>query len=436
MDLTPPPPYHRSTPNSQPKSASLLARIENSVVESEKPPPVLSLDLTPSSPKITPDPTSPIYPKSSTSSLTLHELLLLSPSPVPKSRTRLAERLDMAEEAAEPTGRRRRCKSKGTQLAVLGCNSPRNNRRSRRRVEMEVRDDKDPGPVEDLGKPRKRRNSGKSKKEKLSLAPAIPSSSTSPNVDDYDRSNLDRMGEIISDLVMWRDMAKSSLWFGLGCLCILSSCFSKGVCFSLFPASSQLGLLILGASFLSSSIGRRENLSKKRDWRLRDEDLMRLGRLILPAVNLAISKAQELFSGEPSMTLKVAPFLLLGAEYGYLVTLWRLCAFGFFISFTVPKLYTSYSSQINQKGDYMKQSLVEAWRACSHKKLVAGSAITAFWNLSSIKTRIFTAFIALVIIRYCQQHFTPNSGEPNREEEKQQEPDQPPLVVAEEQSQK
>jgi hypothetical protein len=84
-----------------------------------------------------------------------------------------------------------------------------------------------------------------------------------------------------------------------------------------------------------------------------------VGRLILPAANLAISKTRELFSGEPSMTLKVItkfslhntlknlcnlikqafkepsiswsqviPFLLLGAEYGHLVTLRRLCGIG------------------------------------------------------------------------------------------------------------
>ena len=84
-----------------------------------------------------------------------------------------------------------------------------------------------------------------------------------------------------------------------------------------------------------------------------------MGTLILPAANLAISKTRELFSGEPSMTLKVTtkshcivllkmfpicssrylkepfiswfqviPFLLLGAEYGHLVTLRRLCAIG------------------------------------------------------------------------------------------------------------
>ncbi|GKE05232.1 hypothetical protein Tco_1397250, partial [Tanacetum coccineum] len=39
----------------------------------------------------------------------------------------------------------------------------------------------------------------------------------------------------------------------------------------------------------------------------------------------------------------------------------------------------------------LKMRILEAWGGCSHKKIVAGSAITAFWNLTSIKTRIFAA---------------------------------------------
>lgn len=59
--------------------------------------------------------------------------------------------------------------------------------------------------------------------------------------DDYDGGNLDRMGEMISDLIMWRDVAISSLWFGFGSLCFLSSCFAKGVnfrCVFLWPSPS------------------------------------------------------------------------------------------------------------------------------------------------------------------------------------------------------
>lgn len=40
--------------------------------------------------------------------------------------------------------------------------------------------------------------------------------------------------------------------------------------------------------------------------------------------------------------------------------------------------------------EYLKWWFLEAWGTCSHKKIVAASAATAFWNLSSMKTRIFT----------------------------------------------
>lgn len=88
----------------------------------------------------------------------------------------------MAEEAAEVNGSRRRHKSRSSQLAVLGCHSPRNNRRSRRRMEMEVREERDSGLVEEIGKARKKRHIVKSKKEKLSLVPVIPSSNLSPSM--------------------------------------------------------------------------------------------------------------------------------------------------------------------------------------------------------------------------------------------------------------
>ncbi|KAK1550369.1 hypothetical protein Q3G72_018074 [Acer saccharum] len=102
------------------------------------------------------------------------------------------------------------------------------------------------------------------------------------------------------------------------------------------------------------------------------------------------------------MTLEVVPFLLLGAEYGHLITMRMFFAIGFFISFTVPKLYSSHSDQINRKVENMKNWVLEATGVCSHKKVVAASAVMAFWNLSTVKTRIFTAFIPLVILRFCR----------------------------------
>ncbi|CAN1230180.1 Reticulon-like protein B18 [Linum perenne] len=340
------------TPTAPTKSASRLARTTPCSVQGKDPPPHLDLVVSPS-------PKKPPPYTSSASSLPLRELLLLSPSPSRKPRVRLADRIDMAAAAAaeegEPTGSRRRSKNRGSQVGGLGCASPRNTRRLRRRTEVDYREERD--LIEELGKPRRRKTGGggRSRKEKLSSSVSAASSTFFPEADDYDGSNLDRLGACIHDLVMWEDVAKSSLWFGVGCLCFLSSCFAKGINFSLFSATSQLGLLLLGASFVTNSICQRNNNENEREVRLREEDILRLGRLILPAANLAISKTRKLFSGEPSMTLKVIPFLLLGAEYGHFITLRRLFALGFFVSFTIPKLYSCYSNQITQKGIEKKE---------------------------------------------------------------------------------
>ena len=60
---------------------------------------------------------------------------------------------------------------------------------------------------------------------------------------DRDLCNLDRIGKVINDLIMWNDVAKSSLWFGFGSLCFLSSCFARGIHFRYaLPLSLALNL--------------------------------------------------------------------------------------------------------------------------------------------------------------------------------------------------
>jgi len=43
--------------------------------------------------------------------------------------------------------------------------------------------------------------------------------------------------------------------------------------------------------------------------KLAEEDILRVIRVVLPALNLAICKTRKLFSGEPSTTLKVTILL-------------------------------------------------------------------------------------------------------------------------------
>ncbi|XP_020229469.1 reticulon-like protein B17 [Cajanus cajan] len=316
--------------------------------------------------------------------------------PLPLPPSPLKNSLD-APPLPEPAAVRRRCKTKAPQTA-----SPRNARKSRRRSELEIREDKDPALPEEVAKPRKRRQTGKTKKEKPN---SVPPSTPLTKSEEGNGGDLDRVGQVVSDLIMWKDVSKSTFWFGFGSLFLFSSCFTQGINFSIFSALSQLGILFLGVSFFSNSICQRNKVEENKcEVKLKEDDILRLAKLILPALNFAISKMRALFSGEPSMTLKVVPFLLLGAEYGHLITIWRLCVIGFFVSFSVPKLYSSYTVQINQRAECLKLRLLDTWSACTHKKKVIASVLMAFWNLSSIKTRIFTTFILLVLFRYLRQH--------------------------------
>ncbi|CAN4105001.1 unnamed protein product [Withania somnifera] len=411
MDTTPP--SHPSEPRTLTKSSSRLSRFRVHDEESESITPRVSLEIIPS-----PRPAASPYGNS----LPLKELLLLSPSPLRRSKALLADKLELVDDGVELNGVRRRRRSRNSGIGA----SPRNNRRSRRRLEQEMREERDMGMVEEVVKPRKKRNNGKSKKDKLSLVP----SSTSTKLKEGEGCDLiNRIELMLSDLVMWRDVARSSLWFGLGSLCFLSSCFAKEVTFSIFSILSQLGLLFLVVSFFSRSIRRRDGREVKRECLLTEDDILRMGRLILPAANLVISKTSELFSGEPAMTLKLVPILIIGAEYGHLITVWRLCAIGFFISFTAPKLYSSYSYQISSKAKYMKYRLLESWGACSHKKIIAASVLTAFWNLTTVRTRIFTAFICLVMFRYCKQHEETTVDEEIVEVEEEEEQHQALVVL-------
>ncbi|CAA0396800.1 unnamed protein product [Arabidopsis thaliana] len=422
MDSTTTPPSLRSNT----RSALRLARNNKTLVKSHIP----SLDLVLSSPKNnngTPYP-SPVSLSSPSSPVTLREILLLSPSPLRKSRTRLSNRFDM--EAAEAAVTARRSKTKGGQNGLLASPSPRNFRRSRLRSEAMVDTKENTEPIvvvtdEKKQKQRKQKKLGRSKKEKHSSVPLLASPSpSSDQPKDVCQGDLERIRENISDLIMWRDVAKSTLWFGFGCICFLSTCFAaKGFNFSVFSAISYLGLLFLGVSFLSNTLRQRVTEEARRELKLSEDDVLRIARRMLPITNLAISKTSELFSGEPAMTLKVAPFVLMGAEYGYLITLWRLCAFGFFLSFTIPKLYSCYASQLNQKVECAQRRFVEAWGVCTHKKFVAGSAVTAFWNLTSLKTRFIAVFIIVVVIRYRRQNLQLDSED--EEEKKQQEKTHP-----------
>ncbi|KAH1076226.1 hypothetical protein GYH30_051916 [Glycine max] len=180
--------------------------------------------------------------------------------------------------------------------------SPRNPRKSRWRSELEIREEKDSTIVEEDEKPRTRRQTTRTKKEKPN---SVPPSTPSPKSEEENGGDLDHVGQVVSDLIMWKDASKSTFWFGFCSLCLLSSCFTQGLNFSVLSALSQLGILLSGVSFFSNSICQRNEVEEKREIKLAEDDILCLAKLILPALNFAISRMRALFSGEPSMTLKV-----------------------------------------------------------------------------------------------------------------------------------
>ncbi|XP_019707550.1 reticulon-like protein B17 isoform X2 [Elaeis guineensis] len=417
------PPYHRSPdPRLRSRTPSRLAvSFEDDHTESHASP-----VATPPSRK---KPTASLHHHLSVhpcSPISLQELLLLSPSAHRRPRQRL-----VAEEKLDQAVAHRK---KGKSRAAASAASPRNVRRARRRLEKEiVREERELGPPEDdVGRARKRRQSRPkvTQKERLSLVVSIPSPGPLPkaaeleNVDGQTR--LDSLGERILELIMWKNVAKSTLWFGFGSIFFLSSCFSRDYNFSIISVFCHLGILILGFNFFKNSIPQRQQLKWKGNLQLMEEDILRVTRVVLPIANAALAKTQEIFSGEPSMTLKVAPILLFGAKYGHLITLWRLLATGFFLSFTAPKLYSCYSQPIHRRVENTRNWIQEAWESCPRKRFIAASAATVFWNLFSVRARIFAAFISVVILRY---HHQQRMGEEENGEKESREADQQQAIV-------
>jgi hypothetical protein len=66
--------------------------------------------------------------------------------------------------------------------------------------------------------------------------------------EEENEGDLDRIGVLITELIMWKDVSKSSFWFGFGSLCFLSSCFTKG-----FNFRSATFFIIVTLSFVMYS---------------------------------------------------------------------------------------------------------------------------------------------------------------------------------------
>ncbi|GJN19656.1 hypothetical protein PR202_gb06955 [Eleusine coracana subsp. coracana] len=302
----------------------------------------------------------------------LQELLLLS-SPPPlssrrhRSRTRGAgvdESLEMV--AGTPTPPRRRRRGAGEPCAAPALASPRNGRRARRRLEKEVEVEEDAA----TRKARRRKSTRvaaskaaqvvadkaavaaaakKGEDMSLALVPARPDATRSAGTDLVEQSGWEGLWERIVELVMWRNVAKSALWFGFGSMFFFSCSCSREITFRHVNSdiSVYFLLLMLCMGFCCDLfvIFDRPQVEKGRSFQLTEDDVLRASRAVLPVANSMISTAQVIFSGEPLMTLKVLPVLLFGAKYGSLVTVWRLLAAAF-ISLVVLRYNQKY-----RKGD-------------------------------------------------------------------------------------
>ncbi|VAH75314.1 unnamed protein product [Triticum turgidum subsp. durum] len=219
-----------------------------------------------------------------------------------------------------------------------------------------------------------------------------------------------RMQNIV-DLVMWRDVSKSAFVFGFGTFSLISCSYAKDLNFNTITAASYLGLVYLGLRFLCKSLLNRgesvecddETNNGRSHYLVGEEDAVWLLRLVLPYVNEVLLNLRSLFSGEPATTMKLALLLFAMARCGNFVTLWTLAKLVFFGIFTIPKVCSSYSTQLARYGKFWLERFRDAWESCSHKKAVVAAVFTLVWNVSSTVARVWAVFMLVVAMKCYQQ---------------------------------
>ncbi|VVB16388.1 unnamed protein product [Arabis nemorensis] len=200
------------------------------------------------------------------------------------------------------------------------------------------------------------------------------------------------------DLVMWREASRSALVFGFGTFLIISSSYANDLNFSFISVVAYMGLIYLGITFVFRSVihrGMVEEEERHKGVGVREEDVKRMLRLIMPYFNESLLQLRSLFSGDPSTTLKMGVVLFFLAKCGSSITLWNLAKFGFLGAFTMPKIFISYSTHFSAYGKFWVRRFRDAWESCNHKKAVALALFTLVWNLSSVVARVWAAFISL-----------------------------------------
>ncbi|KQK18331.1 reticulon-like protein B17 isoform X2 [Brachypodium distachyon] len=350
------------------------------------------------------------------------DVLPLSPardSPIRRRRSKLLLRDSSVDKGAGAAGSPRK-KRRGAGEARTAASPGKNVRRARRRLEnggrREETGNEAAAAEEAVGKTRRKKTAAQPPaakglvaivKEKkvsgLALVP-YPRTNLTQGPENVEQSDWEGLWEMVVELVMWKNVGRSAFWFGSGSMLFLSSSFSRDIDFSPIKVLCNFGVVTLGLAFFKDSISQRQNMERARSFQLTEEDVLQVAKAVLPVANSFITMTRVIFSGDPSMTLKVLPVLLFGAKYGHLFTVWRLLATGFFGCFTLPRLYSCYSSHIHEKVGGLKTQILNAWKSCPRKKLVAAAAVTTFWNMVGVKTRIMAALVAAVTLRYYDQY--------------------------------
>ncbi|XP_031382496.1 reticulon-like protein B21 isoform X1 [Punica granatum] len=209
----------------------------------------------------------------------------------------------------------------------------------------------------------------------------------------------------LSDMVMWRDAPKSAVVLGLGTLFIISSSYMNDPNMCSVSAVSYLGLACLSAVFLYRSIiwSGDVDVDNISFHELGEEEVLCLTKTLLPYLNGLLRKLRALLSGDPANTMKLAVLLFVLARCGSFVTMWNMIKFGFFIAFTIPRLWSLYSTRLTDQGKYWIQLSQHMWDSCPHKKAVAAIVIVLILGFSSNFARIWTGFMLVVAFRYYQQ---------------------------------
>ncbi|KAL9151145.1 hypothetical protein ABFS82_11G034400 [Erythranthe guttata] len=244
--------------------------------------------------------------------------------------------------------------------------------------------------------------------KKHSPPPPVNHTKTIPTADHFHGvSRTNSKLQSFVDLVMWRDASKSAFVFGVGTFAIVSSSYTKDLNISFISVISYLGLVYLAAIFLFRSLINRGSLemnnAKNKDFVVGEEEAIWAVKLFLPYLNEFLLKLRALFSGDPSTTMKLAVLLFILARCGSSITVWKMAKLGFIGVFTVPKICSTYSSQLTAYGTFWIRRFRDAWESCSHKKAVGFALFTLVWNLSSVVARIWAVFMLFVAFKYYQQ---------------------------------